>query len=40
MQNRDTVVRCRVTKAEREMLRRKAAKMKMSVSQYILFTAI
>ena len=40
MQNRDTVVRCRVTKAEREMLRRKAAKMKMSVSQYIRFTAI
>ena len=40
MQNRDTVVRCRVTKAEREILRRKAAKMKMSVSEYIRFAAI
>lgn len=40
MQNRDMVVRCRVTKAEREILRRKAAKMKMSISEYIRFVAI
>lgn len=40
MQNRNMVVRCRVTKAEREILRHKAAQMNMSISEYIRFAAI
>lgn len=40
MEKRDKVIRSRVTSSEREMLRRKAKKMKMTISDYIRFAAI